>query len=84
MGIVPENAIARQFRDEAGRLHQTPCSLGGRGLSGNGGNTREDQIGLEIHRIMSFCRDPGESPGPDLTWIPRMTEDARNAKDGNQ
>jgi adenosylcobinamide kinase/adenosylcobinamide-phosphate guanylyltransferase len=22
MGIVPENALARRFRDEAGRLHQ--------------------------------------------------------------
>ncbi len=27
MGIVPENALARQFRDEAGRLHQRLAAL---------------------------------------------------------
>ena len=27
MGIVPENALARRFRDEAGRLHQRLAAI---------------------------------------------------------
>ncbi len=30
LGIVPDNALARRFRDEAGRLHQTLAGLAGR------------------------------------------------------
>lgn len=30
LGIVPDNALARRFRDEAGRLHQRLAAQAGR------------------------------------------------------
>ncbi len=40
MGIVPENRLARHFRDIAGRVNQ-PCGGGRRGVAGGVGHWRK-------------------------------------------
>ena len=45
LGIVPENALARRFRDEAGRLHQRLAARADAvTCSGGGGHSDEDQM----------------------------------------
>ena len=49
LGIVPENALARRFRDEAGRLHQRLAA-------------RADRVVLTVAGLPLVVKPPGGTP----------------------